>query len=483
MFRLIGKASASIKRLIKGLPFFKEVPQDAARLTQLPPTYKPHRLLPAVAIAGALLTFSAGGMIVAKQNLEVPSLCIISLQKDVIENRVQVTQYPANAPCEDTYNVKQLLDKGKRLGYYAGVFDGHGGWQMAEYAKKNLHVYVQEELSKIYNSKRAATEEDYKKAIETAFDRVEAEFLKFSKEAFQKGFPSAAYVGACALVTVVAGNKLYVASAGDCKAGTFCFCISWDSTYQGNGGKLRRNQNKQKIQCKQEIGAAKAGQRISFRARCRYLCNFFLNQSVYRKGSKLATLRYFDLSRIKKIQGNLMPTRALGDYRLKHKEFNTHEFVGTRGYRRELRDYHGPYITHKPDIQTHTLQPNDKFLVIATDGLWDEMDLDEVARVFALNKAHPNKLSEKQVSRSEQNRLFQETIKKVSKRTGLTEEDILQGRFPVRRRTVHDDITILVVNLAEQAQPSHLHCDIKVDCLHSIIPIILIIKARTYLKK
>lgn len=32
------------------------------------------------------------------------------------------------------------------------------------------------------------------------------------------GFPKAAYVGACALVSVVKGNKLYVAQAGDSEA-------------------------------------------------------------------------------------------------------------------------------------------------------------------------------------------------------------------------------------------------------------------------
>ena len=130
-----------------------------------------------------------------------------------------MTQFPANNPCEDTYNVKQLTINGKQRGYYAGVFDGHRGWQLAEYAKKNLHVYVEEELQRMMANKKGATDEDYKKAIETAFDRVENEFLNFSKDAYQKGFPNAAYVGACALVAVISGNKLYVASAGDCKAG------------------------------------------------------------------------------------------------------------------------------------------------------------------------------------------------------------------------------------------------------------------------
>ncbi len=213
MLRLFGKAGTSIKRLLTSLPFFSqragEVPLRPLLEDAVPFGSKRKSALPMFALAGTLLALGTGGVIAAKQSLE----------KDSIENRAQVTQYPANNPCEDTYNVKQLMVGGKKQGYYAAVFDGHGGWQMAEYAKKNLHVYVEEELKKILGERTAGTEEDYKKAIEAAFDRVENEFLAFSKDAFQKGFPNAAYVGACALVAIVSGNKLYVASAGDCMAG------------------------------------------------------------------------------------------------------------------------------------------------------------------------------------------------------------------------------------------------------------------------
>ena len=79
-----------------------------------------------------------------------------------------------------------------------------------------------------------------------------------------------------------------------------------------------------------------------------------------------------------------MPTRAFGDYRLKYKEFNSSEFTGSRGYRHELPNYHGPYITHKPDIRVHNVSPDDKFLLLSTDGLWDEMKLEEV-RQYRMN--------------------------------------------------------------------------------------------------
>lgn len=35
--------------------------------------------------------------------------------------------------------------------------------------------------------------------------------------------------------------------------------------------------------------------------------------------------------------------------------------------------YTPPYLTAKPQVVHHQLQPRDKFLILATDGLWDFM--------------------------------------------------------------------------------------------------------------
>lgn len=35
-------------------------------------------------------------------------------------------------------------------------------------------------------------------------------------------------------------------------------------------------------------------------------------------------------------------------------------------------NYHSPpYLTARPDVTYHKLTPRDKFLIIASDGLWD----------------------------------------------------------------------------------------------------------------
>jgi hypothetical protein len=40
--------------------------------------------------------------------------------------------YPANLPIEDRHDC-QMIQDGKDKGYLLSVFDGHGGWQVAEF--------------------------------------------------------------------------------------------------------------------------------------------------------------------------------------------------------------------------------------------------------------------------------------------------------------------------------------------------------------
>ena len=96
------------------------------------------------------------------------------------------------------------------------MFDGHGGWQLSEYCMKYMHSYIEEELKKA-----SATEEDIKAAITLSFERIEREWLNIAHTSFSAGFPKTGYVGSCALIAIMVGNKLYVANAGDSKAAVY----------------------------------------------------------------------------------------------------------------------------------------------------------------------------------------------------------------------------------------------------------------------
>ena len=125
---------------------------------------------------------------------------------DKMKSRINIVQYPANDPCEDRFQVSQLE---KSNGYCAAVFDGHGGWQISNHAMKNLHLYLDTYLES------ASTSSEIHEAINKAFDQFEAECREMCQKAFDIGFSQGATVGSCAIVSIVKGNKLYIANWGD----------------------------------------------------------------------------------------------------------------------------------------------------------------------------------------------------------------------------------------------------------------------------
>ena len=81
----------------------------------------------------------------------------------------------------------------------------------------------------------------------------------------------------------------------------------------------------------------------------------------------------------------MAPTRALGDYKLKF-PLGDNSLTGSSDE---------SYISHKPDIKVYSLKPEDKFLILGTDGLWDQLKLPEVAHIFDRNINDPRKIHEK----------------------------------------------------------------------------------------
>jgi pyruvate dehydrogenase phosphatase len=84
---------------------------------------------------------------------------------------------------------------------------------------------------------------------------------------------------------------------------------------------------------------------------------------------------------------------------------------------------------------TFQIKPTDKFLVLASDGLWDELSSREVAEVALAGPA-----------KDIPSRLIEKALLKVSARTKLSLQEIKQLE-PGLRRNIHDDITVLVVEL------------------------------------
>lgn len=165
-----------------------------------------------------------------------------------------------------------------------------------------MHEHLEVEL------KGAKSEQQVIDGITKAFDKCESEFLDVTRHAFAAGFPKTAYVGSCALVAVVVGEKLYVANCGDCKA---VLIRQKEETGESNGAGTPA-----------EMEAIKVSK--TFSANKKYeqerLTKEFKNEKdvfICKRNDPKACY----------VKGGLMPSRSIGDFRLKYREFNFHKFT------------------------------------------------------------------------------------------------------------------------------------------------------------
>ena len=123
------------------------------------------------------------------------------------------------------------------------------------------------------------------------------------------------------------------------------------------------------------------------------------------------------------VKGRLQPSRALGDLSLKHDEFNFHYGQSEHGYRKPFpkENYSGPYINHLPDIIVHDITEEDRFLILASDGLWDELNRKESAEIIQeqlKNLEAGKQIDQKMVCE----KLMGTALNHAAKRNGLTRD-------------------------------------------------------------
>lgn len=44
----------------------------------------------------------------------------------------------------------------------------------------------------------------------------------------------------------------------------------------------------------------------------------------------------------------------------------------------KIDNFKGPYISHEPEIQIHNIEKNDKYLVLTTNGVWEQLSKNDV---------------------------------------------------------------------------------------------------------
>jgi pyruvate dehydrogenase phosphatase len=299
--------------------------------------------------------------------------------------RYDSNQLGSNYPMEDMKNeeivISSSVDKtrnaksmvGDRL--FFGVYDGHVGWNTSKLLSRKLIPKVKEHLDKAiegkgeYSSLISNKQELTKKAIENAFVELDDEIVIHSINKLlnttpepDKGFSYlnesffSAYAGSCAIIAYIdtADKDLYIACTGDSRA------------VLGVQEEDEKGEKKWKIVVLSEDQTGKSEKEVKR-----------LSKEHPGEDNIIINGRIF---------GGLEPTRSFGDSKYKW-DMKMQDAVFTKFYktRRGLpggsRNKTPPYLTARPEVTHHKLTENDKFLVIATDGLWDELSNEEVVEL------------------------------------------------------------------------------------------------------
>jgi len=147
------------------------------------------------------------------------------------------------------------------------------------------------------------------------------------------------------------------------------------------------------------------------------------------------------------VQGTTRFTRSIGDSFMKDVECAEYFNSNCKAENR-LPLPHKPFLSSQPEVQTSALTKDHEFVIIASDGLWDEMSSDlAVHAVRQLIDAHGPTADISQL-------LLEFTLERIVER--MRKENPMIGNFTTNdlkmlpagvRRGVHDDITITVLVL------------------------------------
>ncbi|KAI5325238.1 PREDICTED: probable phosphatase 2C [Prunus dulcis] len=294
---------------------------------------------------------------------------------------------------------------------YIGVYDGHGGPEASRFITSRLFPFLHK-----FSIEQGGLSED---VIRKAFDATEEEFLDLVKASWPVR-PQIASVGSCCLVGAISNGVLYVANLGDSRA------VLGRRASEGQAVVAERLSTDHNVAVEE------------VRKEVKDLHPDDAHIVVYTRG-------------VWRIKGIIQVSRSIGDVYLKKPEFNRDPLFHHFGIPVPLKR---PVMTAEPSILVRKLEPQDMFLIFATDGLWEHLSDEAAVKIVSKN-------SRVGIAK----RLVRAAIEEAAKKRELRYEDIKRIEKGVRRH-FHDDITVIVIFLdhsqvspnASLTDPSLFNC-------------------------
>ncbi|XP_057981828.1 probable protein phosphatase 2C 38 isoform X2 [Malania oleifera] len=283
------------------------------------------------------------------------------------------------------------VDSGPQ-GTFVGIFDGHGGPEASRFVNDRLFDNL-----KKFTSENQGMSAD---VISKAFLATEEEFLSVVKKQWLVK-PQIASVGSCCLVGVICSGLLYIANAGDSRVVL---------------GRLERALRETKaIQLSTEHNASMESVREELRL-------------LHPDDPQIVVLKH----KVWRVKGLIQVSRSIGDAYLKNAEFNKAPLLSKF---RLPEPFHKPILRAEPSIVVQKLHPEDKFLIFASDGLWEHLSNQEAVDI--VHSCPRNGIAR---------RLVKAALQVAAKKREMRYSDLKKIDRGVRRH-FHDDISVIVLFL------------------------------------
>ena len=329
-----------------------------------------------------------------------------------------------------------------------GMFDGHSGSAASIFCKQHLLHYLQ-----LYHSRGWTPATLHPRP----FLDADAHFLS---QAWRDGMPSDGLSGACVNVVHINDRTVTSANAGDCRA-----IIG------------RRVDPK-------AAASVPSAVRMGHQREPRHVAVELSHdhQIDVNPGERERLLREHvgedDVLKRNRVKGRLQPTRGFGDGAYKTLQYYR-ERVRQSGGKGESAVFRPPYTTVEPDVWSHELTEADDFLILSTDGLFEDMSSQEAVEYVSewmesrknassassspstswlpswlTGSSHSTSSTPSNASAAYDNAstflisraLLHASEKQIGRRVSEAENLSWILRLPMSvRRNVHDDVSILVV--------------------------------------
>lgn len=312
-----------------------------------------------------------------------------------VNGEFSVAVIEANSVIEDQCQVESgslSADGCGVRGTFVGIYDGHAGPEAARFVNDRLFHNV-----KKFTSENQGMSADI---IRRAFLATEEEFLSLVENEWQTN-PRIASVGSCCLVGIICNGVLYIANAGDSRA------------------VLAREEK--------SMNAIKAV-RVSEEHNAKFVSVREELRTSHPNDENIVVLKH----NVWRVRGLIQISRSIGDSYLKKAEFNRPPLLPKF---RQAESFDHPILKAEPAILVQKITPEDQFLILASDGLWDHLSDQEAVDIV---KSSPRD----GIAR----RLVKAALEVAAKKRELRYSDLKKVDRGVRRH-FHDDITVIVLFL------------------------------------